>query len=101
MIKFRTKFKSMKIRTQFILLILCTGILAFLLFEVLWQKKWQIGGWLYGKDLHQTQLDNARFLLKLTEEAENYDIPSSEKDIGQAGELEHFFELAEIGRAHV
>ncbi len=95
MIKFRTKFKSMKIRTQFILLILCAGILAFLLFEVLWQHKWEIGSWLYRKDLHQTQLDNTHFLLKLTEEAENYDIPSSEKDIGQAGELEHFFKLAD------
>ena len=69
------KLKSVKIRTQFILLILCTGILCFILFIKLWTNKWTIAKFFTGTDYSLTQMDDTDFMDAFYEAAKNYDIP--------------------------
>lgn len=89
------KIKSLKIRTRFILLILCTGTLCFFLFVKLWTNKWAIAKFFTGTDYSLTQLDDMDFMDAFYEAAGNYEIPDSEED-KEAGEaLEPFFDMTD------
>ena len=89
------KLKSVKIRTQFILLILCTGILCFILFIKLWTNKWTIAKFFTGTDYSLTQMDDTDFMDAFYEAAKNYDIPDSEEDKEAAKALEPFFDMTD------
>ncbi len=93
--KISIKIKSMKIRNQFALLIVCAGLLAFLLFELLWLNKWPISSKLMGTDFYHTQLDNLVFLNKFYEKAKELDLPENENDTEAAALLKPLFNLAD------
>ncbi len=89
------KIKSLKIRTQFALVLLCTGILCFTLFEKLWTNKWAIGEFLTGTDYSLSQMDDMIFMDDFYEAALSYDIPDSEEDTEGAKALEPFFDMTD------
>ncbi len=87
------KIKSMKIRTQLVLLILFAGCISFFLFHKLWLYKWSIAVAVTGKDYAYTQLDDMDFMDELYEAAKNYDVPDSEEDEDGVAAIEPFLEL--------
>lgn len=89
------RVRSLKIRSQFALLILCAGLLSFFLFETLWVNKWPITRFLTGSDFLHTQVDNMDFVNKLYETAKNYDIPDSENDMEKVEDLTPFLNMAD------
>ncbi len=89
------KIKSLKIRTQFALLILCAGLVSFFLFEALWSNKWPITRFLTGTDFLYTQISDTGFINELYETAREYDIPDSEDDIEAVEALTPFLNIAD------
>lgn len=87
------RIKSLKIRTQLILLILFAGLISFSLFHKLWLHKWAIAENITGKNYAYTQLDDMNFMDDLYEAAKAYDIPDSENDTDAAAALEPFLEM--------
>lgn len=87
------RIKSLKIRTQLILLILCAGLIAFSLFHKLWLNKWGIAEAITGKNYAYTELDDMDFMEDLYEAAKAYDVPESEKDADAVAAIEPFLEL--------
>lgn len=78
--KVREKTKGWQIHKQLIVLILLTGMVSILLFEVLWLNKWNIYEYVRQiPGLHDVSLDED-FWEDLRAEATKYDIPSSEDD---------------------
>lgn len=89
------KIKSLKIRTQFALLILCAGLISFLLFEVLWTNKWPVTLFLTGTDYLHTQTNDMLFMNEFYNAAKNYDLPDSEDDKKAVEALAPFFDMAD------
>lgn len=89
------KIKHLKIHTQFSLLILCAGIMCFLLFHQLWMYKWEIGKLLTGNDFSRTLLDDMTFMDDFYKAAKEYDLPETEEDAEQAQALKPLLELAD------
>lgn len=89
------KIKKSKIRTQFIFLILCAGMISFVLFEILWTNKWDIAKAVTGIDFSHTQQTDMTFMNSFYKAAENYDIPASEDDTETAAALEPFLNMSD------
>ena len=90
--KVREKTKSWQIHKQLIVLILLTGMVSVLLFEVLWLSKWNIYEYVRQiPGLHDVSLDED-FWEDLRAEATKYDIPSSEDDKAGIKKIQPFLE---------
>lgn len=89
------KIKSLKVSSQFALLILCAVILCFLLFLELWMNKWPIGTLITGRDFSHTQLNDADFLDEFYKAAADYDLPESEEDAEAALALDPLLSMAD------
>ena len=90
--KVREKTKSWQIHKQLIVLILLTGMVSVLLFEVLWLSKWNIYEYVRQiPGLHDISLDED-FWEDLRAEATKYDIPSSEDDKAGIKKIQPFLE---------
>lgn len=87
------RMKSLKIRTQLILLILSAGLIAFSLFHKLWLHKWAIAQAITGKNYAYTELDDMDFMDELYEAAKAYDLPESEEDTNAVAAIEPFLEM--------
>lgn len=89
------KLKSLKIRTQFALLILAAVVLSYLLFSFLWYNKWTFIGWAEKQFELNSQLSDDTFWNKLYAEALNCDIPKDEHDKDAIQKLQPFFDLTD------
>lgn len=90
--KVREKTKGWQIHKQLIVLILLTGMVSVLLFEVLWLNKWNIYEYVRQiPGLHDVSLDED-FWEDLRAEATKYDIPSSEDDKAGIKKIQPFLE---------
>ena len=90
--KVGVKAKSWMIHTQLMVLILLTGMVRVLLFEVLWLNKWNIYEYVRQiPGLHDVSLDE-EFWEDLRTEATKYDIPSSEDDKAGNKKIQPFLE---------
>lgn len=89
------KIKSLKIRTQFALVLLCTGILCLFLFEKLWANKWTIGRFFTGIDYSLSQMNDMDFMDDFYEAARHYDIPDSEDDTEAVEALAPFLDMTD------
>lgn len=86
------KTKGWQIHKQLIVLILLTGMVSVLLFEVLWLNKWNIYEYVRQiPGLHDVSLDED-FWEDLRAEATKYDIPSSEDDKAGIKKIQPFLE---------
>lgn len=95
MIKRLKMLKNLKIRTQLALLIAAAGLAAFLLFDLLWVNKWNIGKFFTHRDLSHTQLDDPGFVTEFYETAQSFDIPDSENDMEGIKALTPLLDLAD------
>lgn len=89
------KFQNCKIRTQFAIVILLSGILCYSLFSFFWGKRYEAFHFLNETFHFHPQLYNDSFWGTLYEEALKYDIPESEDDTQAIEEIQPFFELAD------
>ncbi len=88
------RFKDLKIRTQFTIVILFAILFAFTLFELLWLNKWKFCEAAERLDLFYTQINDEDFQNALIEEALHYNVPESEDDTEAVEALAPFFDLA-------
>ena len=96
--KLREFVSHIKIRTKLFLLILITGALCLTTFRFLWQKKWDVYYFLaetLPSSLQFFPYPADDFWMRLSEEAEKYDIPDSEDDEEKVKAIEPFFSLAD------
>ncbi len=89
------RFKDLKIRTQSAIAILCSLVIAFSLFELLWLNKWKLCETAERLNLFYTQMEDEDFSNTLMEEALHYNIPESEADTEAVAALDPFFDLAD------
>lgn len=89
------KVSSLKIRTQFALLILCALIAAFTVFELLWMNKFSIFNLLGFGDYYNIYGDMLYLSDRLYEESENYELPESETDEERIDALAPLLDLAD------
>lgn len=87
------RFRNLRIRTQSAIVILCSIILAFTLFELLWLNKWNICETAERLKLFYTQVNDKEFRDTLAKEALNYNIPESEDDTKGVEAIQPFFDL--------
>ena len=93
--KMQTKAKGWKIHTQLMVLILLTGLVSVLLFEVLWLTKWDIYEYVQQVPGLKDMSQNEEFWEKLRTEAANYDIPSSEDDKEGVKKIQPFLNMGD------
>lgn len=96
--KLREFVSHIKIRTKLFLLILITGALCLTTFRFLWHKKWDVYYFLaetLPSSLQFFPYPADDFWMRLSEEAEKYDIPDSEDDEEKVKAIEPFFSLAD------
>lgn len=89
------KFQNCKIRTQFTIVILFSGVLCYFLFSFFWGNRYETFHYLNEKFHFHPQLYNDSFWETLYEEALKYDIPESEEDTQTAEKMQPFFDLAD------
>lgn len=93
--KVSRKARGWRIHTQLIVLILLTGIVSVLLFEVLWLNKWNFYEYVRQVPMFQDMSQDENFWEKLRTEALRYDIPSSEDDKQGVKNIEPFLKLGD------
>ncbi len=87
------RFRNLKIRTQSAIMILCTLLLSFAFFEILWLNKWNICETAERLNLFYVQINDKDFKDMLAKEALNYNIPDSEEDTEAVAAVQPFFDL--------
>lgn len=89
------RFNNLKIRTQSAIIILCTLVVAYVFFELLWTYKWKLFEFATQMDFFYTQMDDQNFQDTLVEEALRYNIPESEEDTEAVRAIQPFLNLAD------
>ena len=89
------RFNNLKIRTQSAIIILCTLVITYVFFELLWTYKWKLFEFATQMDFFYTQMDDQNFQDTLVEEALRYNIPESEEDTEAVRAIQPFLNLAD------
>ena len=89
------RFNNLKIRTQSAIIILCTLVITYVFFELLWTYKWKFFEFATQMDFFYTQMDDQNFQDTLVEEALRYNIPESEEDTEAVRAIQPFLNLAD------
>lgn len=93
--KAKNRAKGWKIHTQLMVLILLTGMVSILLFEVLWLNKWSIYEYVQQIPRFRDMSQDEDFWETLRTEALKYDIPSSEEDKAKVKKIQPFLKLGD------
>lgn len=86
---------SLKIRHQFFLLLLLTGVLCFSLFQFLWQNKWEAAYAARHMGIVSIPEPHDDFFQNLYDHAKEYSVPDSENNLKQQREFAPFFNLCD------
>lgn len=93
--KLKENLSGLKIRTQFLLLILCTVLTTIGLFQFLWLNKWNVWdlglqtGILKSLELKET------FFQNLYDDALKYNVPGNENDVEGKTAIQPFLDIAD------
>lgn len=93
-LRLRTFVTHLKIRTQFVILLIAAFILSFLFYQFLWQNKWNAYHAAASAADWVPQLDRD-FFTDIQEQALLYDCPDSEEDVDAIEALQPFLDLAD------
>lgn len=93
--RMKNRLCSLKIRQQFFLLLLVSGVLCFSLFQFFWQSKWEAAYAVRQTGLLPLPSLREDFFQELYEEARDYSVPDKENNAAQQQAFAPFFDICD------